>query len=533
MRLDYWNNPLVVSAYRVRFRGGTPAFIAATYFLILVGLGGILHYNLADDPNVSWVAVYCVSLFAVETVIAGVSAMMATHQSMHAEVTNRTLDYQRIAAVPPRDILLGKLLGEPAQGYLMALAGVPLLIWCWGMGAVTFGVLSALALQIVTTAFLLGSIGLIYPLDAGEKTRGAGRMIRIVVVVLAFIYTAPLVIMAPFLTTNPLTQIPVGFLTPVLGIVGLARGNATLDRLPVFDWQIPYLLITPLTQVIVGVVFLHSISRRMISPVNVALGKPLAYGIVAAIDVVAAGVLGDPRTMTPTLGASVATFCLIHIAFSLLMTMAVTPGRECLRSWVWRFRGRMPYWRDLWYGERSENIGALVTFCAMGVVATVLLVIMPVGAKAAAGPDFAALLANESDKLVALCLLILSVGAAYQLVVSIGPALPMVFAAFLAALVIAPHVAGLYLQWPIMMAISPSAQFAHWIGHEPSELPFWPFVATYGVILALARIAISRRIASAIRLVDARVLEMIVVAEPPSGIAATQSTDFSASEAAR
>jgi hypothetical protein len=271
----------------------------------------------------------------------------------------------------------------------------------------------------------------------------------------------------------------------------------------------------------------------MISPVNVALGKPLAYGIVAAIDVVAAGVLGDPRTMTPTLGASVATFCLIHIAFSLLMTMAVTPGRECLRSWVWRFRGRMPYWRDLWYGERSENIGALVTFCAMGVVATVLLVIMPVGAKAAAGPDFAALLANESDKLVALCLLILSVGAAYQLVVSIGPALPMVFAAFLAALVIAPHVAGLYLQWPIMMAISPSAQFAHWIGHEPSELPFWPFVATYGVILALARIAISRRIASAIRLVDARVLEMIVVAEPPSGIAATQSTDFSASEAAR
>ena len=33
MRLDYWNDPLVVSAYRIRFRGGVPAFMAATYFL--------------------------------------------------------------------------------------------------------------------------------------------------------------------------------------------------------------------------------------------------------------------------------------------------------------------------------------------------------------------------------------------------------------------------------------------------------------------------------------------------------------------
>ena len=77
----------------------------------------------------------------------------------------------------------------------MVLAGLPLLVWCWGMGAVTWNVLAMLLVQIVTTAFLFGSIGLIYPLDTNsDKTKGAGRMVRIVVLVLIVIYAVPLTI---------------------------------------------------------------------------------------------------------------------------------------------------------------------------------------------------------------------------------------------------------------------------------------------------------------------------------------------------
>src|SRR5262249_31877019 len=136
MRLDYWNNPLVVSAFRVRYRGGTPSIIAVTYFMALVGVGGVLNYQLADHPQYSWVQIYFVILISVQCAVGALVAMVSTWQSMHSEVVNRTLDYQRIAALPPHEILIGKLIGQPAQGYLMVLAGVPLLIWCWAMGAV-------------------------------------------------------------------------------------------------------------------------------------------------------------------------------------------------------------------------------------------------------------------------------------------------------------------------------------------------------------------------------------------------------------
>ena len=66
-----------------------------------MAVGGVLHYYLAEKSNYSWISVYCVALFAIETVLIGLGAMMSTHHSMNAEVTNRTLDFQRIAAVAP------------------------------------------------------------------------------------------------------------------------------------------------------------------------------------------------------------------------------------------------------------------------------------------------------------------------------------------------------------------------------------------------------------------------------------------------
>lgn len=252
----------------------------------------------------------------------------------------------------------------------MVLAGLPLLVWCWGMGAVTWNVLAMLLLQIVTTAFLFGSIGLIYPLDRGsDKNRGVGSMLRIVVLVLIVIYAAPLTIMAPFMTTNPLTQIPVGFVTPIFGIAGLARGTSGVDALPLFNWTLPYLYLTPVTQVLIGAIVLHSMTRRMISPVNVALSKLTAYVILAVVDVAAAGALCDPRTHLYTLEMTVGAFCLVHVIASLWLTFAITPGRECLRSWVWRFRGRTPLARSTGgraIGERRGTVGLLRTRCFRG-----------------------------------------------------------------------------------------------------------------------------------------------------------------------
>jgi len=508
MRFDYWNDPLVVSAYRVRFRGGTPSILAGTYFLALVALGGILHYSLADDPRHSWVRIYFVVLISVETIVAGLFAMTATWQSMHAEVVNRTLDYQRIAAVPPRDILLGKLLGEPAQGYLLTLAGLPLVAWCWGMGAVPLLVLLPLLLQVVTTAVLLGTVGLMHPLDtAGDKSKMPSRTVRNVFLVIVGIYVTQVTIALSFMSSNPLSQVPLGMLTPIFSIASVVNEAPAEVGLPFFSLLLPWLYLTPFTQVAIAAIILHSITRRLVSPENVALGKPMAYAILAGIDVLVAGALLDQPLLARISDSRVVMFCLAHSVASLLMAFTITPHRECLRSWIWRFRGRQPWWKDALVGERSENGGALAAFCVIGLTAAILLVMIPV--VVTSDITITELLTDNLGPLAAMCLIVLAIGSTYQLLVSIGQAGATIFVGVVATLVVVPHLVGAYLNVPEVMAMSPSAQFTYWIGQIPPQIPLWPLVAVYGMIFFATRYVLRRRIKGGIAAVERTVAGML------------------------
>ena len=171
-------------------------------------------------------------------------------------------------------------------------------------------------------------------------------------------------------TTNPLTQIPLGLLTPLFGIAGLARGTPGM-RMPCrcLIGRCRILYLTPVTQVLIGAIVLHSLTRRMISPVNVALDKLTTYAILTVVDVIAAGALCDPRTRLYTLEMTLGAFCLLHVIASLWLTFAITPGRECLRSWVWRFRGghrRLPR-RSSGGRAIGKSSSALLVFYGMGI----------------------------------------------------------------------------------------------------------------------------------------------------------------------
>ncbi len=509
MRLDYWNDPLVVSAFRVRFRGAAPSIMAGTWFLVLVSLGGILHHYLAEDPRVSWIQVYFIVLISLETIVCGLFAMMATWQSMHAEVVNRTLDYQRIAAVPPRDILIGKLLGEPAQGYLMTLAGLPLLIWCSGMGAAPPGILLPLLIQVITTAALLGTAGLVHPLEVGgDKARVSSRVLRNVGLVIVGLYVLQMSVVMPFAINNPLAQIPLGMLTPVFAIIGVARETPLLYGLPFYFWELPWLYFTPFAQLAIAGLILHSITRRLISPVNVALSKPTAYGVLLVIDVLLAGALLDPRAVPPTVNVRMGSFCIAHLLAALALTFSITPSRECLKSWVWRFRGRRHWLVDLFVGERTENIAALVTFCIQGVIAAVVLVLLPATYENQA-LRVIDLVGEHGPMLATMCLLILTGGSLYQLLLSIGQAGMVVFVGVTMVLIAAPHITGSLLQMPLLIAMSPSGQFANWMARIPDILPLWPLLAVYGTLLVGTRLIMTRRLNSAITVVDRKIAEIL------------------------
>jgi len=492
MQLDYWNHPLVVSAFRVRFRGRTPGIAAMVYFLALLCLGGLLQYNLANEPNVSWVRIYFVVLISIEVVIAALYASSATFQSIHSEVVNRTLDYQRTAAIGPHEILLGKMLGEPAQGYMLAIAGLPLLVWCVAMGATTLPVFILLVVNLATTSFLFAAAGLIHPLDTTtERSKSGGRSARAVGFLVAFIVAIQMLVAIPALIQSPLGQAALGLLVPAVSIYGVAVGNPYGYTLPLFGLGIPYLLVTPLVQIALALLIVHSIARRFVSPLNTALSKPTAYAVLLVIDLLAASMLaGSPMVSGERV---VAGFCLTHLISALVLTMMITPGRETLKTWIWRFRGRMPLWKDLLWGPRSSNLGALVVFCLMGGVIALLLA-LAVDGRTMMASTTGDLMANTARMVGVTFAVLLGFGSLFQWLFSIGSIGGFMYLAMLAMLSALPHLTGAYLDSAFLQSLSPSAQFASWLFGVPPALSIAPTLVVYGAMFVIMQRMNERRI---------------------------------------
>ena len=103
MRIDFWNNPIVVSAFRVKYRRGGLFNVAALYLLLLTAGGVVLfyYYDLFRG-GWPWARTYFVCLMSLQFIVSTVIAASATSASMRTEVASRTLDFQRIAALSPR-----------------------------------------------------------------------------------------------------------------------------------------------------------------------------------------------------------------------------------------------------------------------------------------------------------------------------------------------------------------------------------------------------------------------------------------------
>src|ERR1700730_17123949 len=111
--MDFWNNPIIVSAFRVKYRGGG-AFVMATLYLVFLTGIGVLLWEYDDPAKLGpWHRNYFLTLLGIQFSLSTLIAIGTTTSSIRSEVVSRTLDYQRITAITPNDILVGKLLGEP------------------------------------------------------------------------------------------------------------------------------------------------------------------------------------------------------------------------------------------------------------------------------------------------------------------------------------------------------------------------------------------------------------------------------------
>ena len=299
MRYDFWNNPLIVTALRQKYRRGSPGALSTLYLLALVGLGAMFR-RYWDDPQISWIRVYLVTVLAIQFLVSGAFSLVATSAALFAEVQQRTLDFQRIAALLPRQILAGKLLGEPAGGYLLAISTVPLTLWCALAGGCEPGVLALLYVQVATLGLMFGSMGLVQPLEPAVTKSGIGRQAGNAglgpVVGFMVLASMPSAIgaLAGGGALPPLLGLTLGTLTPVVSLIGLYRGTPWLPCVRWFSVDLPCLLVAP-AQALVAWFFFAGMTRKLLSPLLPLVSKPVAYAAIVIFDVLVAGSLYDRR----------------------------------------------------------------------------------------------------------------------------------------------------------------------------------------------------------------------------------------------
>jgi hypothetical protein len=480
MSLDFWNNPIVVSAFRLRYRKNNPMHVLTGYPLLLLLVGLAVPYYLPHSAR-DWPRIGFYILIGLQLLISGIFAGAATSASMKAEVAKQTLDFQRISCLSPRQILLGKLLGESAFAFLLAVSTLPLGVLCMALGGVSPEFLGAAYLNLMTHTLMCGALGLVVALEMrNNKVQGGGLW--------------GLALLLEWQAGSGLA-------------VALARNS---------EWVIPILLALPLVHLLFAFLAFHIMERRLESPLNPALSKLSSYVLLVLADLLAAGWLLYFR---PTLGTRAAIFCVAHLIAGLALLFCVTPWRETLKSWVWRFRGRVPWWRDSLLGNRADNSMVVLSYCLIGLAGLGLFVLVPVALWAEEYQRPLEEWQAVAGSAALMVILLLALGTLYQwfLMVAGGNG-AAVFMGLVMILVLVPHLSGLYLQeldqnrliraavtsapapplrmgvpqW--VMAISPSAHFGQWFMDPEQSLNLTPIVVLYAAIFLWSWTSIRRRL---------------------------------------
>ena len=509
MKLDYWNHPLIVKAIRVKYRGGRLFISASAYLVILVAAGMMLaHYHQAMGIK-DWVRVYFVGMIGVQFAISAMFAIAATSSSMQSEVATRTLDFQRIATVSPLQILLGKAIGEPASSYMMAMTTLPIAVLCCTMGKVSLVSILVLYVTMATTTFMMACLGLQHSLDPASKGAQAGGIAG---AVFFFIFAAMSVPLGFGIRGGfaEMISAAAGLFTPVLAIKGIAFEDSTIwtATMPVFNFEIPYAVLTPLAQLALASLALLFMTRRLTQPLLTPLSKLQSYVALVILDGLWATLQFNAINLGEGLTGPAVRFAVGHTVLALLLAGRTTPSRESFQSWVWRLRGRRGLAADLLIGERTLNVLALPVYCLIGLVVFCAAVAAPVCwlrpelLAATRWPELA--MAAVTSVLVILCY-----GLFHQvLTVAMGRGAGVSLFVALVIGLVGPWALGTGFQLPVVSSLSPVATF---IRLQESTLAMYPpvpllVVHLLGIVFwAWGLFGITRRLA---RQVDRRLDSM-------------------------
>lgn len=373
MALVPWNNPLVGTAFMLRARRGNLLLNVSLYVIVLVmGYIGWQYYvtlmpNFKANPH----KIFLLILFGGQCFLSGLLMLGQAGSSLKNEVMNKTLDFQRIAAVGPWDILLGKLLGTPVMSYLLAISAIPIGVFTLLNGVPGVGMVELLLswLQLLTFLFLLGSCAIQNTLQiTTAKGTGAAPGFGI------FMAVVGLLVYSSFASGDALSYLhdprrsSIGALfSPLTAYAGFSAEDPWLARFYWFSWGIPCLIFAPIAHLVAAWFFLSIMARRLECVEATPLGKMRGYLSIFLVDLVLAGLLGSCHTSYPVLGGAgqslqqlVGLFLVFHVGISIIYLVTLTPRADWIMSWIWRYRKQHEFVRDSLLHDRAPNTLALL-----------------------------------------------------------------------------------------------------------------------------------------------------------------------------
>jgi hypothetical protein len=156
----------------------------------------------------------------------------------------------------------------------------------------------------------------------------------------------------------------------------------------------------------------------------------------------------------------------------------------------------------------------LITFCAIGILCLLLLVLLPAGVQEGFTP-----LRKDGPVIafvaITTTLLLLTLGTLYQWFVFIaGRNGKTVFVSCVAILILPPHLLGEYYQNEFLLGLTPTAHIANWLsGSRLAHVEY--MLAGYAALLLGSWLSLRRRMGHLERVID-RKLQTMGVAKPAS-----------------
>ena len=374
MSYAFWNNPLVVSAARVKYRRSSPGISAAIYLTLLSIVAGLLfHYQ--DAFSLASGLVFLLVMLSLQMVLSGGIAVTTVASSINAEVLNRTLDFQRIVSLSPREILVGKMLGEPAAAYFLLIATIPLAVLSWFAGSASPLVISLFYINLLTTTLLCAAIGTIHTFvpaaNATTSKRNSGSVGLGLIWVPLFVLPQIFGRNAGWLNDSWFGTL-LNLLTPIGSLKFLYEGNPWTATITMWGIGIPSLLIAPVAQLAVCYWIVTAMAKRLQNPVDPPFSRLSIYSALTLFDLLVAGYCHSQWLNGERPERLLFQFGLAHSIASLVLLLGATPRKAALQSWLWRFEGRQSWLRDSMFGSRAEVTAMLPIFAGIG-TATLLL----------------------------------------------------------------------------------------------------------------------------------------------------------------